>query len=176
MEIISRQEAMERGLSRYFTGKPCKHGHVSLRIASNRRCEECYRAHEKSSSRRGNRKARYAANKELSNKQSREYRENNREAVRKRDREYKKENAAYYAELAANRKSSKLNATPDWLTPEHLEQIKSLYEESSKQPTPHHVDHIVPLQGETVCGLHVPWNLQVIPAEQNLRKGASHSG
>jgi hypothetical protein len=43
MEVISRKEAKERGLKRYFTGKPCKHGHVAERFI-NRICVECSRS------------------------------------------------------------------------------------------------------------------------------------
>jgi hypothetical protein len=71
--------------------------------------------------------------------------------------------------------ASKLNATPVWLSTEQLQQIESFYWLAQLQKeltdTTYHVDHIVPLKGKTVCGLHVPWNLQVIPALENIRKG-----
>jgi hypothetical protein len=71
--------------------------------------------------------------------------------------------------------TNKLNATPKWLTKEHLNQIESFYWLAKLQyeltDEKYHVDHIVPLKGKTVCGLHVPWNLQVIPALENISKG-----
>ena len=63
---------------------------------------------------------------------------------------------------------------PKWLTKEHKKQIKAIYAERDRLTTetgvPHDVDHIIPIQGETVSGLHVPWNLQPITSKENGEK------
>lgn len=63
-------------------------------------------------------------------------------------------------------------ATPQWVD---LQQIKAVYLERDRLTEEtgivHHVDHIVPIQGKIVCGLNVPWNLQVLTASENLSKG-----
>lgn len=67
--------------------------------------------------------------------------------------------------------------TPPWLTTEHKAEINGFYLEaarvSKETGIKHHVDHIFPLRGKTSSGLHVPWNLRVIPAIDNLRKARS---
>lgn len=79
---------------------------------------------------------------------------------------------AYYQ---ARRRAAKLQATPSWLTEFDLEMMKWTYQAAkiaeSHYGEPYQVDHIVPLQGENVCGLHVPWNIQVITAHDNMSKG-----
>ena len=65
-------------------------------------------------------------------------------------------------------------ATPKWLTSEQRKQIVDIYEHMrdcrAVTGEDYHVDHIVPLRGENICGLHVPWNLQVLPAYVNMSK------
>jgi len=92
----------------------------------------------------------------------------------KKSKEYYEANKDAFLARANKRRAAKLQALPKWLTKEELDQIKELYTcaQMFKLYTgqEYHVDHIVPLQGENVCGLHVPWNLQVIPASENLSK------
>ena len=76
---------------------------------------------------------------------------------------------------ASNYRTRKLKACPPWLTEQDYKDIQTEYSlaqwTSNMMKIPYHVDHIVPLKGKKVCGLHVPWNLQVIPAIMNIQKG-----
>lgn len=81
-----------------------------------------------------------------------QYRENNRGKVRFRQKKYKK---------AIKR------AMPNWLTEGYIKQMQEIYHNC---PEGYHVDHIIPIQGKNVCGLHVPWNLQYLPARENICK------
>ncbi len=77
-------------------------------------------------------------------------------------------NPAKIAAKSARQRAAKLERIPPWLTKQHWDEIEQIYEH---RPPDHHVDHIIPLQGETVSGLHVPWNLQYLTAPENLSKG-----
>jgi uncharacterized transporter YbjL len=79
----------------------------------------------------------------------------------------------------ARRRAAKLQAMPRWLTAEDKLKIVEFYKLAKRleQETgvKYHVDHIVPLQGINICGLHVPWNLQVIPAYDNISKSNKYN-
>lgn len=73
------------------------------------------------------------------------------------------------------RQSRKCKATPSWLSEKQTEFMEDFYwlakDLTAVSGEDYHVDHIVPLKGKNVCGLHVPWNLQILPADINLSKG-----
>ena len=116
-------------------------------------------------------------NKERLLNSKKEYRDTNKEQVRLSQKKYRENNKHKVLSKNAKRRADKLERTPDWLTKEHLEEIENFYwlakDLEQINGEPYHVDHIVPLKGVNVSGLHVPWNLQVLPAEHNLKKGNS---
>ena len=72
---------------------------------------------------------------------------------------------------AAVRSARMQIATPKWVNHSEMQEIQRECQRVSKETgVKHHVDHVVPIAHHNVCGLNVPWNLQIIPAEDNLRK------
>lgn len=99
------------------------------------------------------------------------YRDKNRDVLRKKSSEWKKANRGLHNAQWAKYHATKLNATPSWANQDQIKRIYAACAKITEQTgIEHHVDHIIPLQGENVCGLHVENNLAIIPAKMNLQK------
>ncbi len=98
------------------------------------------------------------------------YRETHLQDCRDKCKLHYLNNKADYLARNAHRKAYKLKATPIWA---NLEHIKDIYR---RCPVGYHVDHIIPLQGELVSGLHVENNLQYLTAIDNLKKHNKFTG
>lgn len=121
----------------------------------------------------------YIKNKESINKKNREHYKQNKEQYKERVLSYRKNNHEYYEKQkeyrisnpekmrasTAKYKASKINATPTW---SDIDNINKIY---NNCPKGYEVDHIIPLQGSNVCGLHVSWNLQYLTVFENRSKG-----
>lgn len=92
------------------------------------------------------------------------YNTEHRKECRDRSSTHYEYNKADYLARNTYRRALKLKATAKWAD---LDKIRNIYREC---PAGFHVDHIVPLQGVQVCGLHVEGNLQYLSAEENLKK------
>ena len=116
----------------------------------------------------------YEKNKEKIIKKVSAYYEQNKESISKYKLEHYKNNQHIYVAASKKRKASRIQRTPNWLTSKDFEAIELVYAEAKNREVEtgikHHVDHIIPLQGKNVSGLHVPANLQIISATDNLRK------
>ena len=102
------------------------------------------------------------------------YKEINKHKIAEFHKKYQQNNKDKFNFTNAKRRAARISATPDWLSKDQLDEIRNFYRQAQKLKEitgqEYHVDHIVPLQGENVCGLHVPWNLQILTAEQNRFK------
>jgi hypothetical protein len=96
----------------------------------------------------------------------------NRDRHNERNAEWVKRNPGKVNATTARRRAKLAQATPPWA--DH-DAIRVVYEMAAAHTDlfgiPYHVDHIVPLAGKNVCGLHVPANLQILPGRDNQRKG-----
>lgn len=109
-----------------------------------------------------------AANREASRLSCRIWYEENKESRA----EYRKQNQARYTAHAATRRAREMQATPAWADFEKITLIYLEAEIKSKETgVKYSVDHVVPLAGRNVCGLHVHTNMMVIPLLENVSKG-----
>jgi hypothetical protein len=113
-------------------------------------------------------------NPEKSREYRRKWKQENRDKYKECQRSYYQKNREKGAAKTAKRKAAKLQRTPCWLTEDDLFMIKEAYALAKLREKvtgfKWHVDHIVPLQGNIVSGMHVPNNLQVIPGATNCSK------
>lgn len=107
------------------------------------------------------------ANRERSNEIKRKYVKNNPERVKASKRKWAEANKKKILAKTIRYRADKMQARPKWLTKEQLKQIVDIYVNC---PEGYEVDHIIPLRGKLVRGLHVPWNLQYLPISVNRRK------
>jgi hypothetical protein len=188
-----RYEAKVAGHLRYISGRPCKHGHVAERMTDTGSCVECRRVRDRERYARNPQKhlektkAWYTKNagraraKRVADYYSdlEKHREIGRKSSAKRrarlgptiveyerpfKRQWKLENPLKVQALGAKRRAAVLRRLPKWAD---LKAIELFYE---NRPPGMEVDHIVPLQGRNVSGLHVEYNLQYLTPTENYRK------
>lgn len=117
---------------------------------------------EKKEEQRAYYQERYEANPEL------------RKLNAERSKQWRQDNPDVVAAQTALRRARKLDATPAWANLEAIAEIYKRCSEINEQTEiAHQVDHIIPLNGDLVCGLHVESNLQIITAEENNKKNNS---
>lgn len=160
--MSARQKAIQNGEKHYFTGIPCKHGHIDKRQASDGTCMACSR--KKTIKWAQLNRDKYLKRKFVSNSKRRLQAQLFTKQWKARNPE--KRNAA-----EASRRSAKNQRTPAWANHEDIKMFYEVANVLSRGGVLFHVDHIVPLKGKKVSGFHVENNLQILPWHQNLQKG-----
>lgn len=184
----TRSAAKILGDKHYFTGLPCSRNHIDKRRAVNGSCLECERENDRKRIRpegygkrqywnnldraKAYRKKSYALNRDKRIRESLNWQVDNRELVNAKNSRWRKANPGKTNAQTAKRRAYLVSATPPWLTSDHYSEMREMYIEAGRQGL--EVDHQVPIKGKNVCGLHVPWNLQLLSKSDNCSKGNTH--
>jgi hypothetical protein len=191
MDIIKRKEALVLGLKRYYTGKPCKHGHIVERYIDGG-CVECKKVNSEkwannnsdkrkeinnkyNKNNRDKRRTSYLNwvmnNPEKAKTNSINYRKRNRHKLSARTKAWAMNNPDKYKLLKIAYQNRRYQATPLWYETDLVKHLYLKRDQLSKLwGITLHVDHIIPLQGKNVCGLHCWNNLQLLEASLNQSK------
>jgi 5-methylcytosine-specific restriction endonuclease McrA len=159
--IITRSQARALGLKRYFTGRPCKRGHLVERLVSTSHCDDCMRLYE-------------VQNREKYRERFRRWRENNPEKNRKKSSRWLKKHPERSRVKNHLRRARERNAVGSFTTADIAEILKlqrnccARCRTSLKNKTPH-IDHIKPLE---LGGSNDRRNLQLLCSTCNASKGA----
>ena len=181
----TRAEAKKIGSNYYFTGQPCKHGHIAPRKTKGA-CVECLKVEwAQANITRADYFAEYNKSEAGIDAKQAYYRRNRDAVIARAQARPVEEKRAYRNTWKENNQEQVLadnkvrrrkhrQATPPWISRKQKSDMRALYQAAiymtKTTGEQYVVDHIVPLRSEVVCGLHVPWNLRVITREENLRK------
>lgn len=169
-----RYFAQLKGEKKYMPESPCRRGHVAFRITATGTCVECRKENEKQryyanpEKTKERVKAKYNANAEaLREKRKQHYYLNvdiERALAKEQSRKWRQNNPGKHSALRYRYEQAIKERTPKWA---NTQDIIDFY---AGCPKGFHVDHILPLRGKFVSGLHTVNNLQYLKAEDNLKK------
>tara|TARA_R110000868_G_scaffold47157_2_gene155052 strand:- start:230 stop:841 length:612 start_codon:yes stop_codon:yes gene_type:complete len=187
----TRKEAQALGATHYFTGEPCKHGHVAPRKTKGA-CVECIKIEwQKSYETRAEYFKQYNKSEAGLEAKQRYYEANKADVIAKAKatpnalknayrQRWKAENQLQVLADNKVRRRKHRAATPAWITRKQKSEMRAIYQiaitMTKTTGEKYVVDHIWPLRSDFVCGLHVPWNLRVITQSENLAKSNTMPG
>jgi hypothetical protein len=188
----SRKEAKLVSSITYFTGNPCKYGHISTRNTKNGSCSDCCNTrslkhyhdvlkldpefveeHKRQSRERHKLVGTkwYHENKEKASAQNKAWIKRHKEEFRQYCIQWRRNNLPKLCVNTTAYRAQKIQATPSWINEEAVDKIYEQATQMKKETgIKYSVDHIVPLTSDLVCGLHVENNLQIITLKENSSK------
>lgn len=158
-KICSRCSEPQPELNFYKNSK-CRGGRATI-------CKSCYAEY-------------YTDNKDREKVRMKIWRDKNTKRRSEYNTSWRKSNPDKHNSAQAKRRARKLSATPHWLSSEQQKEIDFLYwlarDLRATSGEKYEVDHIIPLKSPVICGLHVPWNLQILPESVNRVKQNNFEG